>query len=100
MPHIIVEPREEEQTGHELETSKEADEDNKMECEKDAGNNKGNGVVQDSGEDEVSKRAKDYIQARKKELAEKGAEFKRRVKCDWLEYEAVQKKNLEQTKAK
>jgi hypothetical protein len=36
-----------------------------------------------------------YIAARRKIIEEKGAEFKRRINWDWLEYEAVQKKNLE-----
>jgi hypothetical protein len=52
-------------------------------------------VSEEEGKDDIYKRSAAYIAERKRIIAEKGAEFKRRIKCDWLEYEAVQKKNLE-----
>jgi hypothetical protein len=53
---------------------------------------------EDKGEtekDDIYNKSVAYIAERKRIIAEKGAEFKRRINCDWLEYEAVQKKNLE-----
>jgi hypothetical protein len=43
-------------------------------------------------------RARAYIAGKQKEKAEQIEEFKKAVKCDWLEYEAV-RKNLEQLTA-
>jgi hypothetical protein len=66
--------------------------------ETEEGADKNTGGQEENGE-EVMARARAYIAAKQKEKSEQIEKFKKAVKCDWLEYEAVRKKNLEQLTA-